>query len=361
MSITSIEDLKSSLKTEGAEAPIENKATEVPTTDEGVKKEESTTETPTNTPKAEVDIESAVNEKINQLKESGEFVDKSTFEQKLAEKELKNEFLKQLAELDGGKGKVTKDFLREYLKDYDNIDIKKTDNAIGIVKEKLMKSENFDSELAQMEIEDKYNLLFDEDADKESREYLRQKKLLERDAELFLKQKKEEQQSLALTDPSSPDLEETKKKIFEDFSKEQVAKQREIESAWKDYGTKLSNKIEKEVYEVDGHQFEITYTPEEKAQIADYVANAPKLIESFFDEVGGQKQLNEERFTKFVTKSKFFDKILESAVKDAIVIGEENRLKTTKNATGFKDSTPSNKTMTDKEVKDAMQKYGIAV
>jgi len=345
-SIYSMEDIKRSLNPQGEEAPKG---------DENITKEtkEEVVIEPT------TDIETAVQERINQLKESGEFIDKSTFEQKLAEKELKNDLLKQLAELDEGKGKVTKDFLKEYFKDYDSVDVKKRENALSLAKESLMKSGNFDEELAQMELENKYPLLFDEDADTDSKEYLRQSKLLEREATMLLNEKKKEQQSLILKDPSSLDLETTKKQAFEEFTQKQIAQQQEIESAWKEYGTKLSTKIDKEIYEVDGHQFEVNYTAEEKAQISQLVANAPKIIETFFDEVGGQKQLNEERFTKFVTRTLFSDKIINSVVKDAIVIGEENRLKNTKNATTAPDSKGS-ATKTEADMKAFLRKHGLA-
>jgi hypothetical protein len=350
MSITSLEEIESSLTPEGGQAQTEGQ------TDGGQAAAEGAQAQPAS---GTEDIEKIVQERINQLKESGEYIDKSTYEQKLAEKELKNDLLKQLAELDGGKGKVTKDFLKEYLKDYDSIDIKKRENAVALAKEKLVKSRNLDEELAQMELESKYNLLFDEDADTESREYIRQSKLLEREAAMFLEEKKKEQQSLALKDPASLDLEQVKKQVFEDLSKTQAAKQQEIESAWKDYGAKLSTKIDKEVYEVDGHQFEINYTAEEKAQIATLVANAPKIIETFFDTVDGEKRLNEDKFTKFVTRTLFSDKIITSVVKDAIVIGEENRLKNTKNATTNQNSQPPARN--DKDTEDLLAKYGIVV
>lgn len=302
----------------------------------------------------EVDIDSLVNERINQLKESGEFIEKSAYEKALEEREIKNDLIKKLAELDKGTGKVNKDFLRQYLTDWDSYDITDIKQARKLISEKLMQAEGFDKETAELELEAKYPALFEEYPDTESREYQRQLKLAQHEAKKFIAEQKSQQESLALSDPEQLQAVD-RNKVIEEYTQEQAQKQQEIFDAWKDYSESVVEKTGKLVHEVDGNQFEVNMTDDEKKALKDLVGNTPRLPDLFFKD----GKLDEQSYQDFILYGLMGRRVAQATAKDAIAMGEAKKFKETKSATstssGVIDVAPDK----TEKVKNILSKYGI--
>lgn len=365
MSIYSVEQLRSltgtpegeQIKQEDANAQtqqVETTKVEDTKVEDAAAQDDKTAQTETT---QQVNVDELVQERLKQLTESGEFIDKSTYEKSLAEREIKNDFIKQLAELDKGTGKVNKDFLRSYLTDWDAYDTKNVKQATSLLEQSLMEAEGLDKDLARYKLEDKYPALFEEDPDTESREYQKQLKLAQHEASKFIAAKKQEQQALALKDPEGL-VNENREQIIEEFVKQQSSKQQEVLQAWSDYAEKVSTKIDKQVYEVDGNQFEINFTAEEKQQLKEMYANAPRLIDLFFSKENG---LDEARLNQFILNGLFSQKIIQSIAKDAIAMGESKKFKETKNATSTTQTIVPTTPDKAKELTNVLQKYGYKV
>lgn len=304
----------------------------------------------------QVDIEAVVEERIKQLKESGEFIDKSTYEQSLAEREIKNDLIKKLAELDKGTGKVNKDFLRQYLTDWDSYDVSNSKQASSLLVNKLMQKEGYDKETAELELENKYPMLFEEDPDTESKEYQRQVKLAQHEAKQFIAENKKQQESLALSDPEVL-AETSREKVIEDYEKQKISKQKEIFDAWSDYSDLVVSNLDKQTYEVGDNKFDITFSEEEKQAVKNLISNTPKLPDLFFKE----GKLDEAAYKKFIINGLMADKIIESIAKDAIAIGESKRFKETKSATTTSTNIIPTNGDKSKDVKAILSKHGIPV
>ena len=304
----------------------------------------------------QVDIEAVVEERIKQLKESGEFIDKSTYEQSLAEREIKNDLIKKLAELDKGTGKVNKDFLRQYLTDWDSYDVSNSKQASSLLVNKLMQKEGYDKETAELELENKYPMLFEEDPDTESKEYQRQVKLAQHEAKQFIAENKKQQESLALSDPEVL-AETSREKVIEDYEKQKISKQKEIFDAWSDYSDLVVSNLDKQTYEVGDNKFDITFSEEEKQAVKNLISNTPKLPDLFFKE----GKLDEAAYKKFIINGLMADKIIESIAKDAIAIGESKRFKETKSATTTSTNIIPTNGDKSKDLKAILSKHGIPV
>jgi len=184
MSVYSIEDLEnkeSSLKEgqveQGGKAPASEPAKGEeggkPIDDNGAQEAPKAEESPvTSEPSSQIDIEKLIEEKINKLKESGEIVDKDTYEQQVKDLKLNREA-------------IEKELKRNLEVDLDNVSASK-----NLLIESLMEAEGISRNLAEMQVERNYPNLFDETADEEDRNYTFDKEKFKHDVNKILNNKK---------------------------------------------------------------------------------------------------------------------------------------------------------------------------
>lgn len=298
-------------------------------------------------------VETLFQERLAKLKESGEIFDKETFTKTLEESKVDNPLIQKLIELEKAGKRVTKDLAKQLFQDYDTIDVKDFNQAKNLVLEKFLKEGALDQEIAEIDLEDKYPLLFEQDADTEDPAYARQLKRFQAEATKALMEKKSEQEALALPDVEAQDFETTKTKVIEELKKENAQTAEKTLKAWKSFGQELSKETENMTYEVGENKFDITLEENDKKLVEEFASNLPNLLNNFVKE----GQWDVAAIKEFVVWNTQKEKILAALATDAKTAGEETRLKTTKNATGIE--VPVTSQDKSKEVEELLAAHGL--